>query len=166
VRRAAAALLLALLATACVPEGLSFKVDKRLTFTAPKERSTVSLPVTVSWTMRDFSVAGPGQQGDGYFAVFVDESPMPPGKGLHWIARKDSSCRESDGCPDAEYLNTRGIFTTTKTSLTLSQLPRTGREEDKRERHRVTVVLLDPSGKRIGESAFELAFDVNRKGLS
>ena len=36
-----------------------------------------------------------------------------------WVARKDDSCRESDGCPDEEYLNARGIYTTTKTELTL-----------------------------------------------
>jgi hypothetical protein len=149
----------------CVPQGLAFKTDKRLSFNSPKDRSTVSLPVTLAWSIKDFQITGPGQgSAGGYFGVFVDASPMPPGKPLHWVARKDNACRESDGCPDEEYLNARGIYTTTKTELVLTQLPRNGSDdEDKRERHRVTIVLLDPSGKRIGESAFELAFDVNRK---
>lgn len=157
---------LAGLVAACIPQGQAFKVDKRLSIMTPQERSTVRLPVRVDWTIKDFTVTGPGRGGEGgYFAVFVDASPMPPGKAMHWVARKDDSCRESDGCPDEEYLNARGIYTTTKTELTLSQLPRTGSSDDgsKRERHRVTIILLDPAGKRLGESAFEVAFTLDRK---
>ena len=51
------------------------------------------------------------------------------------------------------------------TELVIEQLPRAA-DEDRRERHRATIVLLDPSGKRIGESAFELAFDIDRKAQS
>lgn len=154
--------------TGCIPQGLAFKIDDRLTFTSPEDRAEVTLPVTIDWEIRDFEIVEPGEgeprEGAGYFAVFVDGSPMPPGKHLRWIARKDNSCRKSDGCPDEEYLNARGIYTTTETELTLEQLPRpaTGRQ-DRRERHRATIVLLDASGKRIGESAFEIAFDVNRE---
>lgn len=166
VRRIVLVACIAALAAACVPQGLAFKTDTRLSFVAPEDRSTVSLPVRIDWDIKDFTIAGPGQSGDGYFGVFVDTAPMPPGKPLAWVARKDRSCREQDGCPDEDYLNARGIYTTTKTELTLTQLPRTGSgDDDRRERHRVTIVLLDPSGKRIGESAFELAFDVNRKAL-
>jgi hypothetical protein len=149
----------------CVPQGLAFRVDERLTFTSPEDRSEVRLPVTIDWEIRDFEVTGPGGEvtkDEGYFAVFVDSSPMPPGKHLRWVARKDNSCRESEGCPDEEYLLARGIYVTTDTELVLEQLPRVG-DEDRRERHRATVVLLDASGTRIGESAFEIAFDVNRE---
>jgi hypothetical protein len=151
----------------CVPQGLAFKVDERLTFQSPKDRATVRLPVTLDWDIRDFEITEPGgepRDDAGYFAVFVDATPVPPGKPLSWIARKDNSCRSADGCPDEEYLLARGIYTTTKTELILEQLPRTGRgdEDDRRERHRATIVLLDAEGKRIGESAFEVAFDVTR----
>lgn len=149
----------------CAPRGLAFKVDERLTFTAPRDRATVSLPVTIEWQIKDFAVTDPGSEvsaGTGYFAVFVDAIPMPPGESLRWVARKDDGCREADGCPGTEYLNSRGVYPTTATKLTLDQLPRTGKK-DRRERHRVTVVLLDPKGSRIGESAFELTFDVQRK---
>ena len=152
----------------CIPQGLAFKVDERLTFESPKDRSTVRLPVTLDWEIRDFEIVEPGSgdasKDSGYFAVFVDTAPMPPGKKLRWIARKDNSCRAADGCPDEEYLNARGIYTTSETELVLEQLPRPSTEnEDRRERHRATIVLLDAEGRRIGESAFEVAFDVERE---
>lgn len=149
----------------CVPQGLAFKIDDRLSFQSPEDRATVKLPVTLDWDIRDFEITEPGgevAEDKGYFAVFIDSSPMPPGKPLSWIARKDNSCRPSDGCPDEEYLLARGIYTTTDTELVLEQLPR-GSDEDRRERHRATIVLLDASGARIGESAFELAFDIDRE---
>jgi hypothetical protein len=154
--------------TACVPEGLAFRVDRRLTILQPEDRSTVWLPVTIDWDIRDFEVVGPGEQvraDAGYFGVFVDTTPMPPGKPLRWLARDDTSCRADAGCPDAAYLSTRGVYTTTETELTLEELPRTN-DDDRRERHRVTIVLLDASGTRIGESAFEVAFDLDRRGSS
>ena len=176
-RRPAAALVLAGLCAAlsgCVPQGLAFRTDTRLTFVQPEERATVPLPVKIDWDIRDFEVVEPGARGSaedgsrdrGYFAVFVDSAPMPPNKPLRWIARKDSSCREADGCPDAEYLAGRGVYTTTETELVLEQLPRIGNDDKRRERHRAVVVLLDPDGRRIGESAFEIAFDIERSSTS
>lgn len=172
-RRPATALLLAGLCaalTGCVPQGLAFRTDTRLTIIAPEDRTEVSLPVTIDWDIRDFEIVEPGEDVDagdegraGYFAVFVDGTPMPPGKPLRWVARDDTSCREVDGCPDEEYLAARGIYTTTETELVLDQLPRTGSDDDRRERHRATIVLLDASGTRIGESAFEVVFDVDRE---
>lgn len=149
----------------CVPQGLAFRVDERLVFRAPEDRSTVTLPVTLDWDIRDFDVTGPGgepREDAGYFGVFVDTTPVPPGKSLAWVARDDTGCRADDGCPDAEYLEARGIYTTTETELVLEQLPRLGNDDDRRERHRATVVLLDAEGRRIGESAFEVLFDLER----
>lgn len=175
-RRPATALLVAGLCaalTGCVPEGLAFRTDTRLTIVSPEDRTEVQLPVTIDWDIRDFEIVEPGEDVDpadegeaGYFGVFVDTTPMPPGESLRWVARDDTSCREADGCPDAEYLAARGIYTTTETELVLEQLPRTGREGDPRERHRATIVLLDATGTRIGESAFEVAFDIDREAQS
>ena len=167
-RAAVACLVLSLCGglTGCVPDGLAFRIDDRLTILEPEDRATVTLPVTIDWDIRDFDVVEPGgdpREDAGYFGVFVDTTPMPPGEPLSWIARKDNSCREADGCPDAEYLAARNIYTTTETELTLEQLPRTTNDDDRRERHRVTIVLLDASGTRIGESAFEVAFDLDRR---
>ena len=155
----------------CVPQGLAFKVDERLTFQSPEDRATITLPLKLDWDIRDFEITEPGgepRKDEGYFAVFIDGSPMPPGEKLRWIARKDNSCRAADGCPDEEYLEARGIYTTTETELVLEQLPRTTSEDDgeRRERHRATIVLLDASGTRIGESAFEVAFDIDREASS
>lgn len=172
-RLAAPVALLALCAAlaGCVPDGLAFRVDERLTFTNPEARSTVRLPVKLDWEIEDFEITSPGgepREDAGYFGVFVDTTPMPPGEKLSWLARKDNSCRPADGCPDEEYLLARGIYTTTDTELVLDQLPRTTStdDQDRRERHRATIVLLDASGARIGESAFEIAFDIDREALS
>jgi hypothetical protein len=159
-----------LLLTGCVPQGLAFRVDDRLTITSPKDRAEVTLPLTVSWEIRDFTVVGPGGASSGsksgYFGVFIDRAPQPPGKPLSWVARKDRTCRPADGCPDAEYLAARQIYSTTDTHLTFAQLPRPSGDNKHKERHSITVVLLDPAGKRIGESAFQIDVTLKRQSLS
>lgn len=168
-RAAALAVALTLVLSSCVSQGLAFRVDDRLTILEPKARSEVTLPVTVRWKVRDFDVVEPGSlaTGDkgkvGTFAVFVDGTPQSPGKTLASLAKKDRSCRPSDGCPDAQYLADRNIYSTSKTEITFEQLPRPSDEKSK-ERHDVTIILLDPQGKRIGESAFYVQFIVQRKG--
>lgn len=164
-------MVLALLVTlsGCVPQGLAFREDTRLTIVAPEDRSTVSLPVTLDWDIRDFRVVEPGRRpgpnGEGYFGVFVDVSPVPPGKQLAWIARKDRSCVAADGCPSEAYLAERGVYATTSTQLTLDNLLRRAVVKGV-ERHRATIVLLDAGGARLGESAFEVTFYVKRKAQS
>lgn len=162
--RRIAAGILALCLTGCVPSGLSFRVDDRLHFESPRDRSTVRLPVRIDWTMRDFTVVEPGsppRKGEGYFAVFVDRAPQPPGKPLSWIARNDDACVASPDCPDDEYYRGRGVYTTTDTHLVLEDLVRRGSDKRK-ERHTVTITLLDGAGARIGESAFDLDFYLDR----
>ena len=157
-------LALAVVSAGCVPDGLAFRVDQRLTFSSPEERATVELPVVLDWEIRDFDVVEPGgavQDDEGYFAIFVDRAPIPPNESLSWIGRKDRSCRAADGCPDEEYLNSRGVYTTSQTELALTSIPRTT-DGDRIERHRVIVVLLDASGTRVGETAFELVFNLDR----
>lgn len=157
-------LLATLLCSACVPQGQAFRVDNRLSITAPADRQEVTLPVTLRWKIEDFDVVTPGTppRGDaGYFAVFVDRAPMPPGKDLGWLARNDRSCRASEGCPNAEYFASLNVYTTSDTELVLEQVPAlSGRG---RERHVATIVLLDGAGTRIGESAFRAVFDVDRE---
>ena len=161
---------LSLLATGCVAQGLSFRVDDRLTIEAPEARSEVTLPVTIRWKVEDFRVVDPGSDAApsddaGYFGVFVDRTPQPPGETLAWVARKDRSCRKADGCPDAEYLAARNIYSTSETEIRFEQLPRPN-DEDKKERHNVTIVLLDSEGRRIGESAYYVEFVVTRRPTS
>lgn len=162
-------LLGAVASSACAAEGLAFRTDTRVEITAPEDRAEVTLPLTMSWTVRDFKIVKPGQevgqtQDVGYFGVFVDAAPQPPGEPVSWVARDDTGCRPADGCPDKEYLAVRGIYETTKTSMTLDQLPQPVGEPTTRERHTITIVLLDPAGRRIGESAFSVDFSVDREG--
>ena len=155
-----------LLLGGCAMSGLAFRVDDRLTIVRPAEREVVKLPVTVQWEIDDFEVTGAdggADQASGYFGVFVDRAPQPPGQTVKWFAKDDDACRPADGCPDGEYLATRGVFTTRKTQFVVKTLPPPPTDQaDRREFHEVTVVLLDGSGRRIGESAFSIEFEVDR----
>lgn len=161
--RVIALVAISLLSAGCVPQGLAFRVDDRVTVLSPRDREQVPLPVTLRWSVRDFTVVPAGTRGGrdtGYFAVFIDGAPMPPGQPLAWVARNDTGCRPADGCPSTEYLASRGVYATSQTQLVLQQVPRV--PDGKRDRHTATIVLLDGAGVRIGESAFQVVFDVVR----
>lgn len=150
----------------CAVQGLAFQVDDRLEILSPADREKVRLPVTVTWEIRDFEVTGPDGSTDpesGYFGVFLDRAPPPPGETVEWVAKDDRSCHPRDGCPSKQYLAERGIFTTTEEQFVLKSLPPpTDDQTRRREFHEVTIVLLDGSGRRIGESAFTSEFEVKR----
>jgi len=151
------------------PQDLNFTVDQRLQFQAPPARALVTAPVTVHWTMSGFRVepAGTAPAGPdaGYFAVFVDRAPIRPGQTMRAVATGDELCLHQRGCPDAGYLAARRIYTTTTTSLTLPQIPPLSGNVERVQYHTVTVVLMDTSGHRIGESAWELDLRMQRPGL-
>ena len=134
---AGALLLSATTAAACQPQGMLFRVDERLTITAPEDRSEVTLPFTLTWDIEDFEIQSPGGEPPtsqaGYFAVFLDRSPVAPG---------------------ARVVEARDVFTTTRTSLRIENVPRSD------EQHTATIVLVDTAGNRIGESAFGVTFEV------
>lgn len=150
---------LAALLAGCAVSGLAFRVDDRVEITHPEDRASVTLPVTITWTVDGFDVAGPDA---GRFGVFVDRAPQPPGEGLDWFARDDDSCRPEDGCPDAEYFRQRQIHATSDTSFVIDALPPPSTSRGP-ERHEVTIVLLDGDDRRIGESAFHVEFEVDRE---
>jgi hypothetical protein len=163
------ALLVALSATsACQFSQLQFHNDNRLTFSQPGNRQKVTVPLTVSWSMKDFDASGLDGSKDkhkGAFAVFVDAAPMPVGKDLKWIARNDSGCKRDPQCPNAQFLADRGIFVTTDTSVTIDTLPQAS-DGIGDEQHYVNVVLLDGTGHRIGESAWYRPFTSKRRSTS
>jgi hypothetical protein len=137
----------------CSLSGLNFREDTRVDVVAPTDRSQVALPLTVEWTVRDF---------DGSFAVFVDRAPQPPGRSVAWLFRNDDGCIEESGCPDAAFLQLRGIYLTDEPRLVIDTIPQlTG--DDVRERHEATVILLDEDGERSGESAFSVEFEIERE---
>jgi hypothetical protein len=155
---------LALLASSC-GSGLAFVQDRRLEFTAPQSHEKVTLPVTIRWKVEGFRLTGPDgspQPGAGYFGVFVDRTPVPPGRPLSWIARDDRPCLRTPGCPDETYLSDRRVHSTNETEITFEHLPDLGASRG-HESHEVTIVLLDGSGRRIGESAWYIGFLYDRE---
>lgn len=141
---------------------LQFRQDHRVSFTAPADRSTVTTPVTLRWSVRDFALTGldgSRDRGQGAFGVFIDRAPVRPGEDLRSVASGDESCLRSPGCPDAAYLAARGVYTTTQPRLTVDRLVRTA-PSGRPDLHRATVVLLDGTGSRIGESAWQRDFRV------
>lgn len=162
--------LLSVVVTACglSVTGLNFFEDERVSFVEPRHREVVALPVTLRWDVDGFDVVPPdGHSRDsdkGYFAVLLNADPMPPGDGLEYFARRDESCLRSATCPDEAYLAERGIHLVVGTELTLDALRDTRRHD---ERHRsdlqeASIILLDQSGRRIGESVWFVRFVVDR----
>lgn len=165
--RAATALLVLVAASGCQLDQLQFKNDDRLSFETPEARHRVTAPVTVRWTMRDFSPTGLDGSTDhdrGVFAVFVDSAPMPVGKNLKWLFRSDNGCKHDARCPSLQQLADRGVHVTTDSSVVLDVLPQVG-EGKGDEQHWVNVVLLDGTGHRIGESAWYLPFTSKRRSV-
>jgi hypothetical protein len=161
-----AALLTCLVGAAgCNTGSLQFTNDNRLSFQDPDSRQHITVPVTIRWTMKDFDAVGldgSRSKGKGAFAVFVDQAPLPVGKDLKWLGRDDSGCQRDPRCPDEQFLAVRNVHVTTQTSLTLDVLPRVGAGVGD-EQHYVTVVLLDGTGHRIGESAWYRPFTSTRR---
>ena len=151
------------------PQDLNFTVDQRLQFQSPPARALVTSPVTVRWTMSGFRAepagSGPARPDVGYFAVFVDRAPIRPGQTMRAVATGDEVCLHRTGCPDAAYLAARQIYTTTSTSVNLPQVPPLAGNAERVQYHSVTVVLMDTTGHRIGESAWELDLRMRRPGL-
>ena len=90
---------------------------------------------------------------------------MPVGKDLKWLAKDDSGCRRDPRCPDEQFLSVRNVHLTTAPTLTLDVLPRVGAGVGD-EQHYVNVVLLDGTGRRIGESAWYQPFTSSRRSSS
>ncbi|HEU5033269.1 MAG TPA: hypothetical protein VFT62_00765 [Mycobacteriales bacterium] len=151
-------------------QDLNFRVDDRLHFTSPENRATVHQPLTVSWTMRDFRIAAQGSEpasdGAGYFAIFVDRAPIRPEQTMKAVAHGDRFCEQSPRCPDTAYLAQRQVYTTTKTTFRLPQIPNLVGSQEKLQLHSITVVLMDTAGHRIGESAWELDVRIPKVGFS
>jgi hypothetical protein len=159
-----AAVVLVVLLVACDLSRMNFVQDDRLEITSPDDRTTVDFPVTVSWTVEDFGLASPDDvpsEDAGYFAVFLDRSPIGPGDSIFDIGEDDPACRADPDCPDRAYLNQNDIYPTRTTQVRLDAFPILGVDQ---EYHTVWVVLLDNDGRRIGESQWKVTFDVRLPG--
>lgn len=148
----------------CGTRGLNFFADERVEIIAPDDREEVRLPLNVAWQIRDFEITGRDgrKRADaGYFGLYVDRAPQPPGRTQEWLVRDDPKCQSP--CPDEDYLAGLNVFSTTETSFQIDRLPvPTGNAAKRRDFHEATIVLLDGRGTRIGESAFTIQFEVGR----
>jgi hypothetical protein len=154
----AAALVAASLALGgCQVEGrLAFTKDERVEIVQPANEAEVRLPVRLRWTAKLERGAG----GGPFFAVFVDRAPVAPGQSLRVLA--DDSCNRTAGCPDADYFRDRFVYITDERSLLLDTVPqRTGQRTGAEHRHEAIIVLVDAEGRRIGEAAYRVAFEVH-----
>ncbi len=146
----------------CGVSGLNFFADERVEIVTPADRAEVRLPLTIAWTTERFEVTGrDGANRDdaGYFGIYVDRVPQPPGRTQEWLVRDDPRCQAP--CPDEAYLAGLNVFSTTETTFTVERLPvPTGAAAQRRDLHEVTIALLDGRGERIGESAFTVQFEV------
>lgn len=170
---AAAFAVLSLVGSGCLLGGcgfsnLAFTTDNRLHFVAPEARALVKLPLTIRWRMTGFEVVKPAEATlavtnsvqRGYFAVFIDRAPVKPGQSLDAVA--DRSCRRTPGCVNAGYLANLGVYTTSVDSITIRQVNSNTYQDV--QTHEATVVLLDPGGRRIGESAWYVDFRMKKPG--
>ena len=166
--RCAAALVTAvfLLFPACRMSGLAFRQDQRVTITSPVERADVHLPVRLSWSIRNFTPTGADgsrTKDRGLFAIFIDRAPQPPGEPFAWFFRREPGCRRVAECLTAERLEALGIYQTKDTTFDLAQIGRrAGVPKGEEDFHEVDVVLLDGSGRRIGESGDSVSFRLLR----
>lgn len=129
--------------TGCRSHDFAFRDDDRLQLVRPGDRQRVALPVTLEW-----------KGSAPLYAVFVDRSPMPPGKDLEWLARGDDACRRSPSCPNRDWFNSHGVFLSESESVTIPAIPSSpGRRERTDGGHRFVVVPLAEGGRRASESA-------------
>ena len=136
----AASLLIALTTTGCGGD-LLFRNDRRITITSPDSFATVSQPLTIRWSARDFTAPA-----DGHFMVFLDRSPQAPGETIDSFAPADRY----------------GIVTLDQTEVTTSSFRRDPNAPSATAaHHEATVIVVDPSGRRIGETAGFVEFDVS-----
>lgn len=136
----------------CRVSGLDLVQDKRVKIVAPRDRQEVTLPLQVEWTARDFTLSSTTQPDGGFFGVFADVNPPPPGEDLEYLV--DENCRRLPNCPTQPYLNDRGIYWTTDTKMMIDLL------SPAIDRHEVTVVFLDNTLTRVGDAAFWVGFKV------
>ncbi|MBA3653692.1 MAG: hypothetical protein H0W70_05795 [Actinobacteria bacterium] len=151
---------------ACSTRGYAFKVDESIDMTAPEARSSVSLPVTITWVDHEppanlaVDIHDPDSR---YYGVFLDRSPIGPGRTLRSVVAKTDSCRRTPNCPDIAYLHDRKIFLTSEPTLTLELLQdlRASKRATKKDPHEATVVRMQ-GDRRVGEASFRLNFFVKR----
>jgi hypothetical protein len=151
--------------SSCGLSGLEFSTPSAIKLARPANLATVTLPFTLTWTSTE---PASGTDSGGEYAVFVDTTPMPPGKTVRYFARGDPSCEQTPGCPNASYLRNKNVYLTEQPRLVITGLADTrptGRKSENDE-HQITVILLGTGGRRVGESSYTVTVFVNRHASS
>ena len=139
----------------CSVSGLDFRADDRLTITQPADRTGVTVPFPVTWTLSD------PRPNEDSFAVLVDVSPPRPGTPITELLPEDQRNLEAcDAACQTAALAARGVLLTSGNEVLIPALPRpTGVSEEQAKRHRITVIALDEEGRRTGELADSVDVD-------
>jgi hypothetical protein len=141
------------LASGCAVDGLAFVHDDRLEIRAPASEATVRLPFDLRWTAKGVN---------GKYLVLFDRTPMRPNQSLLALVSSTDPCRTRPGCPDTAWLAEKNIYVTSDTHLRVEDLPEERTTSRAKDRHEVTIVLLDSRNRRAGESVFIREFIVDR----
>lgn len=159
-------LLCGLLLAACARSPLFFS-NSRLRIVTPAELATVTLPVHLSWRVKDLPTAAVR------YAVFVDPGhaapePIHPGQNLRAVASNDKACLHARGCPDAAYLEAHDIFLTNTQSVTIAYVSDLGglEKRDPLAVHQATLILISLRGYRVGEYAYTVQFRISKASQS
>lgn len=117
--------------------GLMLRNDHRVAVITPPGRAAVSLPVTVRFSVGDVPASVTA------YGVFLDRTPP----------------RAGDAIPAGT--DRTGIYLTTRTQITIDNVVRaTSGPSSRRDDHEITVVFFDKTGRRVGESAASVEFEV------
>jgi hypothetical protein len=162
-RRAWPVLAIVALLPACglaeVQVPISFEVDRDLKFLEPDDTERVSLPVTVAW-----KAGADALEGGNRFAVFLDKSPVGPRDivRIRLCGDRESEppvagqnrrrCREDLG---------RHVWLTRDTELVLDCIrPREGAPDRVRNRHTLSVIVVDEDNVRVGQAGISRTFEI------
>ena len=134
--------------------GLEFRQDRRLDFTAPASNALTHLPVTLSWSMKDYPTTGTDA---GRFAVFIDQHPVKVGHNVDSVLPSGTQAT-------ATLLANANVYVTSADQLRLTIVPDLNNDTASRQRHTATVVLINAAGDRTTESYWSRTFDLPRSG--
>lgn len=165
-RRVGVLLVLLAVTSACDTSNMAFKVDKSIEILSPKPRTDVDLPVTIRWEDRKPPAnprVDPEDPKAEYYAIFLDESPLGPGKPLSSLLPEEVQCDPAEGCPNEQQLADEGVYLTAEPAISLDFIPdlRPTSRGNMKDVHDVTIVRMR-GDERVGEAAFRQTFFVRR----
>jgi hypothetical protein len=97
--------------------------------------------------------------------VFLDRSPVAPGKSVAEVGAGDLSCTRTNSCASDAYLRAHGVIVTKDLDVVLDSLPVSEglAKADQPAVHEATVVFLDDSLHRVGQSGALISFRVEER---